>query len=301
MSASIKIFEPLYAPGQVLSEQAFHPLELRDNAHAAWREFYILVDMYRKGMHRQQQITGLFSPKFALKARIDGSRFLEFVQANADADVWMINPFPQLAYFSYTAWMQGEHAHPGLVERSQQLLDACGIAWNLREAPRQSPHTLCYCNFWVGSQSFWESYVGKVLEPIATFLETQSGTEAARGVLEPTIHSDDAPFLPFVAERLFSTYLSLHPELKVAAYPIEGDQVLDYCVSDFEKDIVRYMQKPIDAADRAPVFPPEQIALMDLLCTLSQKYVRAHFSFTPHPHTGQPIDFDRTGKPPANE
>ncbi|WP_233800171.1 IS4/Tn5 family transposase DNA-binding protein [Paraburkholderia sp. HP33-1] len=101
-----------------------------------------------------------------------------------------------------------------------------------------------------------------------------------RGVLEPTIHSDDAPFLPIVAERLFSTYLSLHPELKVAAYPIEGDRVLDYCVSDFERAIVRYMQKPIGAADRVPVFPPEQIALMNLLCTLSQKYVRA---FLVHP------------------
>jgi hypothetical protein len=296
MSASIKIYEPLYAPGQVLSEAAFHPLVLRNNAHAAWREFYILVDMYRKGMHLQQEFTGLFSPKFALKAQIDGSRFIEFVQANADADVCLINPFPQLTYFSFNAWMQGEHAHPGLVERSQLLLNACEIPWNLCEAPRQSANTLCYCNFWVGSQSFWESYVGKVLVPIATFLETQSDSEAARAVLEPTIHSDDAPFLPFVAERLFSTYLSLHPDVKAAAYPIEGDKVLDYCVSDFEKDIVRYMQKPIDAADRAPVFPAEQIALMDLLCRLSQKYVHAHFAFNPHPHTGKPIDFARKGK-----
>jgi hypothetical protein len=296
MSASIKIYEPIYAPGQVLSEKAFHPLVLRDNAHAAWREFYILVDMYRKGMHLEQDFTGLFSPKFALKAQIEGSQFLDFVQANLDADVCLINPFPQLAYSSFNAWMQGEHAHPGLVERSQLLLDACEIPWNLREAPRQSAGTLCYCNFWVGSQRFWENYVGKVLVPIATFLETQSESEAARAVLEPTIHSDDAPFLPFVAERLFSTYLSLHTEVKAAAYPIEGDKVFNYCVSDFEKDIVRYMQKPIDAADQAPVFPPEQIALMDLLCTLSQKYVRAHFSFNPHPHTGQPIDFDRHSK-----
>jgi hypothetical protein len=56
------------------------------------------------------------------------------------------------------------------------------------------------------------------------------------------------------------------------------------------------MQKPIDAADRAPVFPAEQIALMDLLCRLSQKYVHAHFAFNPHPHTGKPIDFARKGK-----
>ncbi|WP_144108550.1 hypothetical protein [Paraburkholderia sp. BCC1886] len=296
MSASIKIFEPIYAPGQVLSEKAFHPLVLRDNAHAAWREFYILVHMYRQGLHLQQEFTGLFSPKFSLKARIDGEQFLAFAEANPDADVCLINPFPQLAYISFNAWMQGEHAHPELTARSQLLLDACGIGWNLKEAPRQSPGTLCYCNFWIGSQSFWENYVGQVLVPIANFLETQSNTAAARAVLEPTVHSDDAPFLPFVAERLFSTFLTLNSAVKVAAYPIEGDAVLDYCVSDFEKDMVRYMQKPVDAADRLPSFPHEQKELMELLCALSLKYVRAHFSINPHPHTGKPIDFDRFDK-----
>ncbi|CAH2790525.1 MAG: FIG00458786: hypothetical protein [uncultured Paraburkholderia sp.] len=295
MSESIRIYEPIYAQGQVLSEKSFHALVLKDNAHAAWREFYILVDMYRKGLHRQQQFTGLFSPKFSLKARIDGKRFLDYVQADMDADVCLINPLPQLAYFSYNAWMQGEHAHPGLVERSQLLLDACAIPWTLRDAPRQGPAMLCYCNFWVGTERFWEEYVGKVLEPISTFLETQSSTEAARAVLELTVHSDDAPFLPFIAERLFSTFLSLTPELKIAAYPIEGDDVLDYCVSDFEKDIVRYMRKPVEAADKAGSFAADQIGLMNLLCQLSQKYVRSHFSINPHPHTGQPIDFDRKG------
>lgn len=295
MSQSIKIFEPIYAAGQVLSEKSFYPLVLRDNAHAAWREFYILVDMYRKGIHTQQKFTGLFSPKFSLKARIDGGRFLDFVQENISADVCLINPFPQLTYFSFNAWMQGEHAHPGLVERGQLLLDACGIPWSLRAAPRQAANTLCYCNFWVGTELFWENYVGKILLPIATFLETHGNSEAARAVLEPTVHSDDAPFLPFVAERLFSTYLSLTPSLSVAAYPIEGDSVFDYCVSDFEKDIVSYMREAVDSADKQSPFPADQISLMDLLCKLSQKYVRAHFSINPHPHTGQPIDFERRG------
>ena len=295
MSQSIKIFEPIYAPGQVLSEQSFHPLVLRDNAHAAWREFYILVDMYRKGIHLQQKFTGLFSPKFALKARVDGSRFLDFVQKNIDADVCLINPFPQFTYFSFNAWMQGEHAHPGLVERSQLLLDACGIPWSLRAAPRQAASTLCYCNFWVGTESFWENYVGKVLLPIATFLETHSSSEAARAVLEPTVHSDDAPFLPFIAERLFSTYLSLNTGLNIAAYPIEGDDVFAYCVTDFERDIVRYMRGAVDSADKQGQFSSDQILLMDLLCKLFQKYIRAHFSVNPHPHTGQPIDFEKKG------
>jgi hypothetical protein len=294
MSQSIKIFEPIYAAEQILSDRSFHPLVLQDNSHAAWREFHILVHMYRNGVHREQKFTGLFSPKFSLKARISGARFLEFAQSNANADVCFINPFPQLAYFSFNSWMQGEHAHPGLIQRSQLLLDACGIKWSIRDTPRQGASTLCYCNFWIGTENFWEEYVGKILVPIATFLEMNKSSDAARGALEPTTHSDHAPFLPFIAERLFSTFLSLNPNLKTAAYDFETDQVLNYCVSDFERDIVNYMRPSIDMLDQSNEFSLKDIRLMDLLCGLSQKYVRAYFAINPHPHTGNPINFDNT-------
>lgn len=291
MKRSVRIFEPLYAEGQVLSEPAFAPYVLTDNSHAAWREFYILVEMYRCGVHLEQDATGLFSPKFSLKVRMGGDDALDFVQARPDADVWFFNPFPQLAYFSYNAWMQGEHAHPGLMARSQALLDACGIAWNLEQAPRQGPDLLCYCNFWVGTPAFWERYVGGVLVPIAEHLERFPASEAARGVLDPTVHSDAAPFLPFLTERLFSTFLSLDPSIRVAACPVPDARVMDYCTTDFERDLVRHMQRTVWQADRDLSFGAEQRALMDLMCGLWQRYLQAHFSVHPHPHTGKPIDF----------
>jgi hypothetical protein len=291
MNRSVKIYEPIYAPGQVLTESSFHPLALPDNAHAPWREFYILTDMYRRGLHRQQDLTGLFSPKFALKARISGDRFLEFVHSNPDADVCLINPFPQLRYSSFNSWMHGENAHPGLMERAQALLDACDVKWSIKDAPRQGADVLCYCNFWIGTEEFWDEYVGKVLVPIATFLEENSQDPMARSILQPTIHSDNSPFLPFIAERLFSTFLSLNSSVNISSYPIMGEDVLDYCVTEYERDVVRYMQEAVDLSDQKKSFSPDQIALMNLLCKLSQRYTFAYFATNVHPHTGQTIQF----------
>jgi hypothetical protein len=166
----IAIYEPIYFPGQSLADPAFRPLTVENSLHAEWREFYILVDMYRRGLHRQQSFTGLMSPKFRLKAKITGAEFIDFVRANADADVCFINPFPHLGYISYNVWMQGEVSHPGLGARAQELLDASGVDLRIAEVPRHGPATLCYCNFWVGTQQFWEDYVGGVLTPLAELL-----------------------------------------------------------------------------------------------------------------------------------
>ncbi len=123
----IAIYEPLYAPGQKLVDPAFRPLVVENQLHAQWREFSILVDMYRRGMHRQQSFTGLMSPKFGLKTGISGTRFIDFVRANTEADVCFINPFPQLGYLSFNVWMQGEVSHAGLVSARRPF-------WTLAES-----------------------------------------------------------------------------------------------------------------------------------------------------------------------
>ena len=52
--------------------------------------------------------------------------------------------------------------------------------------------------------------MGGILDPIARFLEAHPGSAEAQAVLEPANYMVDAPFLPFVVERLFSTFLSRH-------------------------------------------------------------------------------------------
>ena len=156
---TIAIYEPIYFPGQTLADPAFRPLTLESNA-PEWREFRIVVDMYRRGLHREQRFTGLLSPKFGTKTGITGRQFIDFIRANADAEVCFVNPFAYLSYISFNVWMQGEVSHPGLTKRAQALLDSSGVDLKIAKIARHGPNVLCYCNFWVGTERFWDDYVG---------------------------------------------------------------------------------------------------------------------------------------------
>jgi hypothetical protein len=280
----IAIYEPIYMPGQSLSEPAFQPLTIENSDRAEWREFYILVDMYRRGLHRQQLFTGLMSPKFRLKTKITGTQFIDFVRANADADVCFINPFAHLAYICFNVWMQGEASHPGLVLRAQELLDASGIDLRITDVPRHGPAVLCFCNFWVGTEKFWDDYVGGILIPIAEFLEKNPDHSTSRSVLATARYTEPVPFLPFIVERLFSTFLS-RPSRKIIARAYPPDPVRS-CLNEFEKKIVAHRKEVIDAADRQDIFPDPLRRDMGFICELWQAYNIAYYTDHPHPHTG---------------
>lgn len=280
----IAIYEPLYRPGQTLSEAAFTPLRLSDNDFADWREFRILIDMYRSGLHRKQRFTGLFSPKFGLKTKISGALFIDFVTANGDADVCFVNPFPHLAYISYNVWMEGEASHPGLTARAQALLDAAGVDIRLAELPRHGPDVLCYCNFWVGTEKFWDDYVGGVLLPIADYLEREPRSETARRVLDTTLHIPPSPFLPFIVERLFSSYLSHQsPRPRARAYQLDA---LGSCLNEFEVRLIERLGAKIDDADRGGIFHEDLKAEMFNVCLTWRNYTIKRYRDQPHPHAG---------------
>lgn len=275
----IAIYEPLYLSDQKLAEPAFRPLRTESNVHADWREFYLLVEMYRRGMHRQQSLTGLMSPKFGLKTGISGTQFIEFIDANSDADVCFINPFPHIAYLSFNVWMQGECVHPGLTSHAQALLDAAGVNMTIADIPRHGSGVLCYCNFWVGSERFWDAYVGGILLPIAQFLEKNPEATISRNVLSPTWYHEPVPFLPFIIERLFSSFLSRPTcKLTVRAFPVDP---FKSCFNKFEKGIVACVKDDVDAADEAECFPDTLKSNMASRYRLCLRYNRAYREHLP--------------------
>lgn len=280
----ISIYEALWQEGQALSESAFIPLRVQHNSSAIWRELRIFVDFYRNGGHLNSEMTGIFSPKFRHKTKVSGAVFLDFAEKQRGADVCMINPFPMLPYYSYNVWMQGEAFHPGLSQRAQALLDAVGIGWDLSLTPRQNHQTLLYSNFWIASPAFWQAYVGEVLNPIACFLEENPESDTARAVLEEASYLVAAPFLPFIVERLFSTFVSLNSRFRIAPYPFDGAAVLDSCLTDFQRCIVAHMMPEVEKADSQGYFSEELIERQHLLCTLSKKYNDIYYSVNRHPH-----------------
>lgn len=282
-----RIYEPIYHEQQRLAEPRFLPLNHSDNSFSSWREFRILVDFYRANRHLEARRTGIFSPKFGLKSKITANAFLDFCSENATADVCFVNPFPQWRYFALNVWMQGESYHPGLIENAQNLLDAVGLPMAIGAVGRQGPAKMAYSNFWIASPAFWTQYVGGVLDPIARFLEKNPQHPAALGVMSTTYHTDQAPLLPFITERLFSTFLSFTPEFKVAAYPFET--VDAHCLNDIQRAMVLCMQPTIDAADANGSFTPSLVEHLQHLCDQEAGLTKAHFLHNPHPHTGRVV------------
>lgn len=238
----IAIYEPLYKPDQAIVEHFFLPIDFRENTRPSWREFHLYVEMYRRGLHQKHLMTGLFSPKFRLKTRMSGERFLDFVRSHQSFDVCFVNPFPQLAVISRNVWMEGELAHPGMLERAQNLLDACGFSIDLSATPRQASDVLCYSNFWVGTAGFWEKYVGGLLIPIANFICKNSDQEVVRALFDDTEHTSESPFLPFIIERLFSTFLSFNPDIHCAALELDPEEM---ALNEMELELVRYNKRVI--------------------------------------------------------
>ena len=111
----------------------------------------------------------------------------------------------------------------------------------------------------------------------------------ARAVMLDTTHTDPAPFLPFIIERLFSTYLSLNAKCKVASYFISYEQIADYCIDDFERLIVRNMRTLVDQAEASGVFDSRLMQQMDFMCAIWQQHFFDVYTQKPHPHTGRLI------------
>lgn len=289
MNLKIEIYESIYKKGQRTSCPELIAFK-SENEYPDWREFQIYLEMYRQKTWLENDFTGLFSPKFELKTHITVSDFIGFVENNADVDICYINPFPQIAYWSYNIWMQGEYSHPGLLEIAQMLLDVVKIEWKLCDVPRHDKKILSYSNFWVGSKRFWERYVGEILYPIGKFLFENPDHPVSKQVLAPTQHTEPTPYLPFIVERLFSTFLSMNPDFSRAAYPIAYDSLIQkYCINDFERLIVERMAAEIEYADDVKQFNTGLIQKMDMLTALWQQHFFDFYELRQYPYTGKTI------------
>jgi hypothetical protein len=290
---SVRIYEVLYDKRQQVTGEHVIPLSIT-NTNPEWRELQAYMEAYNSGLYRDSKFTGIFSPKFNLKTGVSVADFVLFASNYGEADVCFVNPFPQIAYWSFNAWMQGEYAHPGLISRAQDLLDAVGISWDISKTyPRHAPDVLAYSNYWVGTPQFWESYVGSILEPIARFLAEEPGHRASMQVLQSTFHTHPTPYLPFIIERLFSTFLTRQKDIRYVSYSFSlHDVIHGYCLNEFEQLLVRRMGEEVSRADAADQHAPELVEKMDLLTCLHQRHYFDYFQTHVHPHTGQVMELE---------
>jgi hypothetical protein len=250
----IVIFQNFYEDGQDLQvDPAFVPHDGRGNANTHYREVGLFMRLYHSGLYRSGRYTGILSPKFSSKTGMKGIDFVNFIDKNPGYDVYFINPYPGNAYYSFNVWEHGEICHEGLMVVAQYLFDRAHIDIDLFSLPRNTHSSLLYCNYWVGNEKFWHSFMELNVKLIDA-IDRLSGPERGRLFALDPDYPDPVPLLPFIFERLFSTLMVTDSGLRGIAYPHTRDSILRSCQSPDEPIITASFIDLIDEIDQRAVY-----------------------------------------------
>lgn len=232
----------------------FLPFDVSAEPQQDRRETAHMLTFWRLGKHREFAVSGLLSPKFARKTGINGAIFNDFIARNPGYDVWFVNPYPHYLYLSYNIWEHGELWYPGLCERASQLFARAGMPIELADFPRSTRNTLLFSNIWAGTTKFWDQFMAFVGQ-MATH------AEAVPGVFDTVPYEDGhAVYFPFIFERLFTTFLVLHPAIRARYANFQTAHILDM-TGNTDRLLIREWAPLIDKWDRAGAYTDDQRAI----------------------------------------
>ena len=230
-------------------DPAFIKYDCRKNPEPDKREIAHMIRFYEEGIWKNEDTKyfGLLSPKFSSKAKISGQSFIHWINSNPGYDVYFINPFPQLSYWNFNVWTQGEFWHPGLKDLANSLFMSAGYTFRIEDLPRSTIATALYSNYWVGNQKFWDAYMNFV-KTIIGAIDKLSDSDK-KMLFKFTPHYTPATFFPFIFERLFSTFLILEKNILVLPYAHGHEGILSRCTNEMERFIINEWVEVIDSWD----------------------------------------------------
>lgn len=241
MNAEVLIYLNCYSPYLLKSTvPGTVNLDISNNPEPELREFYSLRKIYKSKLYQNNGLTGLFSPKFPYKSKISCEDFTSWVKKNPGYDLYIINPFPQDAYFNINIW-ENSLGHKDLYILARNICRAAGFNYpNLLKTPRKTSY-LSYCNFWVGNKSFWEQYIPYLFK----IYDQRTRFNAELFSIDP---NTGVPIFPYLFERLLTTFLTYESHnLKVLSY--KYDDIENQCRTKEELAFLRYMMPFVDEFD----------------------------------------------------
>jgi hypothetical protein len=247
---AVSVYQIMYSDKVVGTfDPAFIKYDCRHNPEPQKREIAHMLRFYDEGAWRQSgsEHFGLVSPKFSVKTGIKGKNFIDWVDANPGYDVYFVNPFPQLCYWHFNVWTNGEFWHHGLCDMANKLFVSAGLSIRVEDLPRNTASSLLYSNYWVGNEKFWRIFMTFVRK-LASAVDDLD-MEERRKLFELAPHYAPATYFPFVFERLFSTFLVLNQEFTCLHYGYGRDEILNKCENDMERFIIREWADMIDNWD----------------------------------------------------
>jgi hypothetical protein len=197
----------------------FIPLDNTANIRPDWFEFWVILNFLRNNNLENDTWYGFLSPKFYEKTGFDSEYVFELLKNyGAEGNVALFSPnWDQLSYF-LNPFEQGEFWHPGLMAKSQEFVDACGLDVNLRSLVVDA-HSSVFSNYIIAKREFWEQW--KILaEKFFYYAENNPRfqTKTSYGSKE-----NPYPMKTFIQERLATLVLAggnyevLCPDQSIAA------------------------------------------------------------------------------------
>lgn len=220
---NLQIYQ-IYFRKQQLStlDPLFIPYYKDEHEEIEWREYWTFVKNHRKAI-AYRGITGYLSWKFESKSGVPAKKFLRFISDNPGFDLYYLNPFPLDAFLFNSVWKQGDLYHPGLTEFTSNLLKKSGIYVNILHQTNK-PEQAAYANYWAGNSKFWKTYM-TFTQPLAKHIREKLTPEENAYVYSIADPVSNCSHIPFIFERMFTTLLVEHPEIKALAYTYDAEDL----------------------------------------------------------------------------
>jgi len=279
---SIKIYQSYYLEKQIKTlDGHFIPYDVSNNPHPEFRETPVLIDLYNLGYHKDSNYTGFFSHKFNQKSKLSGKVFLDFIRNNPGYDLYILNPFPQIAYQAFNVWEQGEAFHTGIAELADTLFKHSGLKYRTETTGRNKRDTLSYSNYWAGNNKFWNFYIPLLQDLYNTIQDMPFHLKVK--YTKDTYHSEPCVMAPFIFERILSTVLKHEKHINFIAYDHSFEEMHNTCIHQVEHIIIDNFSGLIDTWDKQDIFAPEQRKALKGLTHISAEHLKLKLKYEPAP------------------
>jgi hypothetical protein len=199
----------------------------RENLRPEWCEYWIMRQAGQSMERHFDELTGFFSWKFRRKLNLEFSQIEGFIQAYPGYDCYIFNPAVFQGAFFQNVWQQGEAWLPGLTRMAQSLLDALGHCINLTSSVDHHL-SVAFANYWIARRPFWRAWLD-FMEPVFEQIESEKSVAGSPfwqpccGSAGGEDHVQALPSIPFLVERLFSAFVKMHPQFRIAAWEFPFD------------------------------------------------------------------------------
>lgn len=213
---STRIYQAYYQDSQKIHlESNFTPYDNRNNPVSNLYERYIYQQTAEISRREGIKQWGTFSWQWRKKLIGPSSQdILNFIDSNPNYDVYIFNAYPQNEAISYNVWEQGEWCHPNIIHLGKSILELMGEDPALVEKP-MTRDTYLTANYFVATDAVWTGlleFLDRFVQAIPNLNKSDAELLLSSANYGP---NKNLNYTGFICERLISTYLVLHTELRI--------------------------------------------------------------------------------------